>query len=124
MFHVSHKQRGQCDGVECGGGGSGLGSDLQALAVLCLSPQELPRAHRLPGDWKGQQSPESKKRFLKPSGPAATPSPSRDPALPVLTPPRLAPLQLPFTLFSVPFDPRATQPMSEVYLVCILSKRA
>ena len=102
MFHVSHKQRGQCDGVECGGGGSGLGSDLQALAVLCLSPQELPRAHRLPGDWKGQQSPESKKRFLKPSGPAAPPSPSRDPARPVLTPPPALPpssFPLPSSLF-------------------------
>lgn len=38
----------QCDGVECGGGGSGLGRS--GLAGLRLSPQELPWAHRLPGD--------------------------------------------------------------------------
>lgn len=93
-------------GVECGGGGSGLGNGLQTLAGLWLSPQEQPWAHRLPGDWRGQQSPESKRRFLKPSGPAATPSPSRDPALPGLTP-----LQLPYTLLSAPFDPWAPQPV-------------
>ena len=104
-------------GVECGGGASGLGNGLQTLAGLWLSPQELPWAHRLPGDWRGQQSPESKRRFLRP---CSHPIPQQGPCPPRPHPPHLTPLQLPYTVLSAPFDPRAPQPVGlHPFQVCL-----